>query len=399
MELRKRLPRERSYIHEKQDVAASLQPPTSNIGHGVFNGLLALVGYLVQLLKSVVYGSTKEDLRQEEDADEDKSNEEMVLLGHMCRGLIAVRERRRKRSTAIILSSNRDGEAPSALKHAAAAYHFLRAETHPRLLGYVASPQLPIQAITDEASSCLSSGPPIILEHAPLGNVHALVSSKIAYPSLAHPSIPSKYAALALPLSWLLQTSSALRFLHDQKVTHGAISPSSLFLRSDMSIAITDFTKSTINGHNNGVPTRAPKDFAFPVDALRYDYFDGELSANSQALGLAIDAFDFATLAYALLLRKKPEWELPTGNGTWALEELHEALDEAAPELGDEIVVGYVARDAWCLVYEEGKIIQEDVVHALLRHGFQVQGDNIIGVKESVKDFAEAYHPSWRFEG
>ncbi|KAI5237664.1 hypothetical protein E4T42_09165 [Aureobasidium subglaciale] len=381
MELRKRLPRERSYIHEKQDVAASLQPPTSHTGHGVFNGLLALIGYLVQLLNSVVYGSTKKDLRQEEDADEDKSDEEAVLLGHTCRGLIAVRERRRKRSTAIILSSNRDGEAPSALKHAAAAYHFLRAETHPRLLG------------------CLSSGQPIILEHAPLGNVHALISSKIAYPSLAHPSIPSRHAALALPLSWLLQTSSALRFLHDQKVTHGAISPSSLFLRSDMSIAITDFTKSTINGHNNGVPTRAPKDFAFPVDALRYDYFDGELSANSQALGLAIDAFDFATLAYTLLLRKKPEWELPTGNGTWALEELHEALDEAAPELGDEFVVGYVARDAWCLVYEEGKIIQEDVVHALLRHGFQVQGDNIIGVKESVKDFAEAYHPSWRFEG
>ncbi|KEQ93617.1 hypothetical protein AUEXF2481DRAFT_328418 [Aureobasidium subglaciale EXF-2481] len=265
MELRKRLPRERSYIHEKQDVAASLQPPTSHTGHGVFNGLLALIGYLVQLLNSVVYGSTKKDLRQEEDADEDKSDEEAVLLGHTCRGLIAVRERRRKRSTAIILSSNRDGEAPSALKHAAAAYHFLRAETHPRLLG------------------CLSSGPPIILEHAPLGNVHALVSSKIAYPSLAHPSIPSRHAALALPLSWLLQTSSALRFLHDQKVTHGAISPSSLFLRSDMSIAITDFTKSTINGHNNGVPTRAPKDFAFPVDALRYDYFDGELSANSQS--------------------------------------------------------------------------------------------------------------------
>ncbi|KAI5204729.1 hypothetical protein E4T39_03382 [Aureobasidium subglaciale] len=360
---------------------SSLQPPTSATGHGVINGLLALIGYLIQLLTSVVYGSAKEDSRREEDADEDMSNEEMVLLGHMCGGLIVVRERRRKRSTAIVLSSSRHAETRSALEHAAAAYHFLAAESHPRLLG------------------CLSSGTPIVLEHASLGNVHALVSSKIEYPSLVHPSIPSKHATLALPLSWLLQTSSALRFLHDQKVTHGAISPSSLFLRSDMSIAIADFTKSTINGHNNGVPTRGPEEFAFPVDALRYDYFDGELSANSQALGLAIDAFDFATLAYTLLLRKKPAWELPTGNGTWALEELHEALDEAAPELGDEIVVGYVARDAWCLVYEEGKIIQEDVVHALLRHGFQVQSDNIIGVRESVKDFAEAYHPSWRFEG
>jgi hypothetical protein len=166
-----------------------------------------------------------------------------------------------------------------------------------------------------------------------------------------------------------------------------------------MSIAITDFTKSTINGHHNGVPTRAPQDFAFPVDALRYDYFDGELSANSQALGLAIDAFDFATLAYKLLLRETPQWKLPTGNGTWALEELHEALDEAAPELGDEIVVGYVARDAWCLVYEEGKTMQEDVVHALLRHGFVVRGDDVVGVKEAVREFAEGYHASWRFEG
>ncbi|KAH0291132.1 hypothetical protein KCU62_g2939, partial [Aureobasidium sp. EXF-3399] len=381
MEVRRRLPRERSYIHEKQELAPVSESPASKSGHGMINGLLVWFGYLVQLLRSIVYASRKEDTRQKDDDDEDKSNEETVLLGHVCRGVMAVHERRRRRSTALVLSSCRPGETPSALKHAAAAYAFLDSETHPRLL------------------RCLSSGPPIVLEYAPLGTVCALLSSKAPYPSLSHPSIPAKHASLALPLSWLLQTSSALRFLHDQKVTHGAISPSSLLLRSDMSIAITDFTKSTINGHHNGVPTRAPKDFAFPVDALRYDYFDGELSANSQALGLAIDAFDFATLAYRLLLRRTPDWTLPTGNGTWALEELHEALDEAAPELGDEIVVGYVVRDAWCLVYEEGKTMQEDVVHALLRHGFQVRGDDIVGIKEAVREFAESYHAAWRFEG
>ncbi|KAG9692559.1 hypothetical protein KCU95_g7396, partial [Aureobasidium melanogenum] len=380
MEVRRRLPRERSYVHGNKDDISSPDTATSNPRHGVINGLLALLGYLVQLLKSVLYGSPK-DTRHLEDDDEDKSNEEKILLGHMCGGVIAVHERRRKRSTALVLSGSRHEETSSVLKHASAAYAFLGSETHPRLL------------------RCLSYGPPIVLEHAPLGTVHALLSTKTPYPSLSHPSIPPKYATLALPLSWLLQTSSALRFLHDQKVTHGAISPSSLFLRSDMSIAVTDFTKSTINGHNNGVPTRAPDAFAFPVDALRYDYFDGELSANSQALGLAIDAFDFATLAYKLLMRKAPNWELPTGNGTWALEELHEALDEAAPELGDEIVVGYVVRDAWCLVYEEGKTMQEDVVHALLRHGFQVRGDDIVGVKEAAREFAETYQPSWRFEG
>ncbi|THW95755.1 hypothetical protein D6D17_07669 [Aureobasidium pullulans] len=380
MEVRRRLPRERSYVHERQEAAPVPDNTTANTGYGVVNGLLALLGYLVQLLKSIVYGVPKKDVRHKEDVDEDKSNEETVLLGHMCRGVIAVHERRRKRSTALVLSSSRNGERPSALEHAAAAYAFLASETHPRLLG------------------CLSSGPPIILEHAPLGTVHALLSTTSTYPSLTHPSIPANRSTLALPLSWLLQTSSALRFLHDQKVTHGAISPSSLYLRSDMSIAVADFTKSTINGHNNGIPTRKPQEFAFPVDALRYDYFDGELSANSQALGLAIDAFDFATLAYKLLLRKQPDWKLPTGNGTWALEELHEALDEAAPELGDEIVVGYVVRDAWCLVYEEGKTLQEDVVHALLRHGFQVRGDEVLGVREAVRGFAESYTPSWRFE-
>ena len=136
-----------------------------------------------------------------------------------------------------------------------------------------------------------------------------------------------------------------------------------------MSITIANLTHSTINGHNNGIPTREPGNFAFPVDALRYDYFDGELSANSQALGLAIDAFDFATLAYKLLLRQDPRWELPEGNGTWALEELHEALDEAAPDLGDEIVVGFVVKDAWCLVYEEGKTLMGKVeMEALSRY-------------------------------
>lgn len=397
MEVRRRLPRERSYVHERQEAAPVPDIATANTGYGVVNGLLALLGYLVQLLKSIVYGVPKKDVRQKEDVDEDKSSEETVLLGHMCRGVIAVHERRRKRSTALVLSSSRNGERPSALEHAAAAYAFLASETHLRLLGFVTCIS-PKQTLTDQVHSCLSSGPPIILEHAPLGTVHALLSTTSTYPSLVHPSIPANRSTLALPLSWLLQTSSALRFLHDQKVTHGAISPSSLYLRSDMSIAVADFTKSTINGHNNGIPTRKPQEFAFPVDALRYDYFDGELSANSQALGLAIDAFDFATLAYKLLVRKQPDWKLPTGNGTWALEELHEALDEAAPELGDEIVVGYVVRDAWCLVYEEGKTLQEDVVHALLRHGFQVRGDEVLGVREAVRGFAESYTPSWRFE-
>jgi hypothetical protein len=178
------------------------------------------------------------------------------------------------------------------------------------------------------------------------------------------------------------------------------LSPSSLYLRHDLSLAIADFTRSTINGHNNGIPTRLPSDFAFPVDALRYDYFDGELSANSQALGLAIDAFDFATLSFVLLVREKASWELPTGNGTWALEELHEALDQRAPELGDEIVLGYVVRDAWCLVYEEGKTMREDVVHALTRHGFSIVqdgGDEVVGVGEAVGQFAAGYRACWEF--
>ena len=140
MEVRRRIPRERSYIHEKQDVTQALESATPKTGHGVFNGLLVLLGYLVQLLRSAVYGSRKEDTRQKEDDDEDKSNEQMVLLGSMCRGVIMVHERRRKRSTALVLSSSRHGEMPSVLKHAAAAYAFLDSETHPRLLRYALNP-------------------------------------------------------------------------------------------------------------------------------------------------------------------------------------------------------------------------------------------------------------------
>lgn len=142
MEVRRRLPRERSYIHEKQEHAPVLDIPTSKTGHGVISGLLVWFGYLVQLLRSAVYGSRKEDTRQKEDDDEDKSNEETVLLGHVCRGVIAVHERRRKRSTALVLSSSHHGETPSALKHAAAAYAFLDLETHPRLLRYALCPRL-----------------------------------------------------------------------------------------------------------------------------------------------------------------------------------------------------------------------------------------------------------------
>jgi hypothetical protein len=148
MEVRRRIPRERSYIHEKQEVAKALESATPKTGHGAINGLLVLLGYLVQLLRSIVYGSRKVDTRQKEDDDEDKSNEEMVLLGSMCRGLIVVHERRRKRSTALVLSSSRHGEMPSVLSHAAAAYAFLGSETHPRLLRYAFYP-LPRQPRTN----------------------------------------------------------------------------------------------------------------------------------------------------------------------------------------------------------------------------------------------------------
>jgi hypothetical protein len=136
LEVRRRLPRERSYIYEKQEQVPILEDTTPKTGHGVINGLLVLLGYLVQLLRGVLFGSRKEDTRQKEDEDEDRSSEEMVLLGHMCRAVIAVHERRRKRSTALVLSSSRQGEMPSVLKHAAAAYAFLDSETHPRLLRY-----------------------------------------------------------------------------------------------------------------------------------------------------------------------------------------------------------------------------------------------------------------------
>lgn len=122
MEVRRRLPRERSYVHERQETAPVLDTAAANTGHGVFNGLLALLGYLVQLLTSIVYGASKTDTRQKEDVDEDKSNQETILLGYMCRGVIAVHERRRKRSTALVLSSSRHGETPSALRHAAAVW-------------------------------------------------------------------------------------------------------------------------------------------------------------------------------------------------------------------------------------------------------------------------------------
>lgn len=133
MEVRRRLPRERSYVHDKQENVPILDTATSKTGHGVINGLLALLGYLVQLLKSVVYGSPK-DTRQQQDDDEDKNNEEKIVLGCICRGVIVVHERRRKRSTALVLSSSRHEETPSVLKHASAAYAFLGSETHPRLL-------------------------------------------------------------------------------------------------------------------------------------------------------------------------------------------------------------------------------------------------------------------------
>jgi hypothetical protein len=143
MEVRRRIPRERSYIHEKQEVAKALESTTPKTGHGVINGLLVLFGYLVRLLRSIVFGSQKENTRQKEDDDEDKSNEEVVQLGSMCRGLIVVYERRRKRSTALVLSSSRHGETPSVLSHAAAAYAFLGSEIHHRLLRYVLN--LPIK--------------------------------------------------------------------------------------------------------------------------------------------------------------------------------------------------------------------------------------------------------------
>lgn len=143
MEVRRRLPRERSYIHEQQPVTTKANPQSVKPKSGVINGLIAIVAYLAQLLRSLVYGRTKEHSRLEDDAEEKSSEEELVFLGHMERGLIAVHERRRTRSTALVFSRrNVEEETPAALTHAAAAYAFLASEKHPRILRYASLPAL-----------------------------------------------------------------------------------------------------------------------------------------------------------------------------------------------------------------------------------------------------------------
>jgi hypothetical protein len=130
--VRRRIPRERSHVNEKHDGVTVVEPSSYS---GISSLLAAVFGHLVQLLKGLFFSTTNQSTRHKEHhVQEEAAKEELVLLGHLCKGAIAVHERRRGRKLALTLSSSETG-TPSSLKHAAAAYSFLAVEKrHARLL-------------------------------------------------------------------------------------------------------------------------------------------------------------------------------------------------------------------------------------------------------------------------
>lgn len=138
MEVRKRRPQETSRGQAASDTVTTSQSRSESVGStgSIVDGLLAFFSFLVEALRALIYGDDR-GLREKEDEDdmEDKSKEELILLGHMDHGRLAVHLRRRPKTTALMLSSDsNDAKAQSSLRHAAAAHAFLDSSTHPRLL-------------------------------------------------------------------------------------------------------------------------------------------------------------------------------------------------------------------------------------------------------------------------
>lgn len=189
--------------------------------------------------------------------------------------------------------------------------------------------------------------------------------------SPSHPSL--------LSLHWLLNLTSALFFLHSHNLAHGSLSLDTLFLRSDLSLALFDLTNSEYSTLDV-IDEFEQLPISFPFDQTDYvSCSEPDIPAQILAFEKLKNIFDLGTVAYILLTgnRNPPQWEMPNRDRKRLWEMWKELKTELKPDVEAvrsqiEIREAEFVRKCWTLGFGNEKGALERMRILLGEKGIEV---------------------------
>jgi hypothetical protein len=186
---------------------------------------------------------------------------------------------------------------------------------------------------------------------------------------------------LLLYYRWALQSLAMLAFLHEQGVYLMDFSSKTIWIREDLSIALSGFVNATI-------PT---DEWPYSPDGTRYEaeiYYPIVPENGFPELTPKIDLSDWATFVWHLMrtdtTRGAKRWPLPTDPldetevpGEENLWEYHtERLKEGKLQLLEEERLGPILVKAWKGEYENAREIMHEVRSYLEQIEVQMEGED-----------------------
>ncbi|KLJ10172.1 hypothetical protein EMPG_14438 [Blastomyces silverae] len=289
-----------------------------------------------------------------------------------------------------------DDEMKAAVVRAAEVYErlCLNHSGHPRIVKYLC------RLNSSVAGFCLERLTP--------GPLDKLKLPPLTLPVVS-PSAKDKIL-LALYYRWALQTLSALHYIHTHSVFLSSFGPNSIWLRADMSIAVTGFIATAI-------PTLIPEYDELGVETDSYEYVlqTPENAYRSESLellehgqpvyGAAHDLFDWATFMWRLMTNDYSTCPLPPPGGyhrsplmpmgqasspdfsndrrPWKYEEKRQ--EEGAWQVLEEQRLGYILVKAWNRQYENTKGALEDVQKVVQKMGMLLVGEDEVELEKGAR--------------
>lgn len=187
---------------------------------------------------------------------------------------------------------------------------------------------------------------------------------------------------LLLYYRWTLQSLTMLAFLHEHGVYLMDFSSSTIWIRDDLSIALSGFVNATI-------PT---DEWPYSPDGTRYEteiYYPTNPDSGHPELSPKIDLSDWATFVWQLMRKdasshRAKRWAMPTDPldpaempGEVNVWEYHkQRLKEGKLQLLEEERLGPMLVKAWKGKYENAQEILQEVRSYLQQIGVQMDGED-----------------------
>ncbi|KNG86499.1 hypothetical protein ANOM_005131 [Aspergillus nomiae NRRL 13137] len=202
------------------------------------------------------------------------------------------------------------------------------------------------------------------------------------FPRMSSENKDFREPLLLLYYRWALQSLTILAFLHKHRVYLMDFSSSTIWIRDDLSIALSGFVNATI-------PT---DEWPYSPDGTRYEeeiYYPTNPESGHPELSPKIDLSDWATFVWQLMRKdasshRAKRWAMPTDPldptelpGEVNVWEYHkQRLKEGKLQLLEEARLGPMLVKAWKGQYENAQEILQEIRSYLQQIGVQMDGED-----------------------